>query len=254
MRTILEPGNPFGPSRYGFAWQHIERCSLAHLDFGCGDGMFLASLANKGIGRLVGADVPGAISQAVRSHPDLDFAEVLSGQRLKFDDETFDSITMLDVLEHLDDQRGALCELKRVLKRSGLLIITVPRKHVFSILDLGNLKFRFPRLHRWWYLRRGSLADYRRRYVENPDGLVGDVSAGKGWHEHFSQASLGALLAGCGFAVEKIDGTGLFARPLYVLSLLVKRIGPLSRLIRRLRLADNRAFSRANLFCVARRL
>lgn len=35
-------------------------------------------------------------------------------------------VTMLDVLEHLDDERAALLEMIRLLKKGGLLVVTVP--------------------------------------------------------------------------------------------------------------------------------
>jgi SAM-dependent methyltransferase len=47
-------------------------------------------------------------------------------ERLPFGAETFDLITALDMLEHIDDDLCALAELSRVAKTDGLLIITVP--------------------------------------------------------------------------------------------------------------------------------
>lgn len=39
---------------------------------------------------------------------------------------TFDGITLLDVLEHIDDEVPALRALKRLLRPDGLLLVTVP--------------------------------------------------------------------------------------------------------------------------------
>ncbi|MDC3958609.1 class I SAM-dependent methyltransferase [Polyangium jinanense] len=39
---------------------------------------------------------------------------------------TFDGITLLDVLEHLDEEVPALLALKRLLRPDGLLLVTVP--------------------------------------------------------------------------------------------------------------------------------
>jgi len=45
---------------------------------------------------------------------------------LKFKDETFDYVLMMEVIEHLEDPFKALKEVKRVLKPSGELIISFP--------------------------------------------------------------------------------------------------------------------------------
>lgn len=46
---------------------------------------------------------------------------------LPFDDATFDRAIAAEVLEHVDDDRGALHELARVVRPGGVLAVTVPR-------------------------------------------------------------------------------------------------------------------------------
>ena len=47
-------------------------------------------------------------------------------ETMAFEAGSFDLITLLDVLEHIDDDRGALRELRRVARPGGLLLVTVP--------------------------------------------------------------------------------------------------------------------------------
>lgn len=47
-------------------------------------------------------------------------------EKMEQDDQTFDIITCLDVLEHVVNPIDALAEMKRVLKDRGSIIITVP--------------------------------------------------------------------------------------------------------------------------------
>jgi 2-polyprenyl-3-methyl-5-hydroxy-6-metoxy-1,4-benzoquinol methylase len=172
---------------------------------------------------------------------------------LSFADGEFSSITILDVIEHIDKQQAVLRELNRLLSNDGVLIITVPGKHIFSFLDIGNLKFRFPRLHRRYYCRKHSVAEYERRYLSNPDGLVGDVSAGKRWHQHFSRRELANLLEQSGFEVVKFDGAGLFARMLKCIGFLCGRLKVLHHCMSKLEYLDAKTFESANLFCVVRK-
>lgn len=254
MRTEIEADNPFRHDRYGFGWQHVPAAGVAHLDFGCGDGSFLATLAGKHIGRLVGVDADrDAADRAMERDGELEIRHIDRTGPLPFADREFSSITLMDVLEHVHEQGALLDELNRLLRDDGTLIVTVPGRHAFSFLDIGNLKFRFPRLHRWHYCRAHSRDEYERRYVTNPDGLVGDVSAKKRWHEHFSQRRLERLLTDHGFAVTQFDGAGFFVRILKIARIVLGRCGPLRRAIDKMMARDARRFESANLFCVAQK-
>lgn len=254
MRTRFTTDNPYAWDRYAFAWQHVPAGGEAHLDFGCGDGRFLGALKAKGIKCLVGVDVSRrAVERAQKASGGLEIIHIARAAPLPFPDATFSSITLMDVLEHVDEQEELLDELHRVLSDDGVLIVTVPGRHVFSVLDMGNLKFRFPRLHRWYYRRRHSEAEYDSRYVSNPDGLIGDVSAVKRWHEHFSVADLARRLRCSGFDAVQFDGAGLFHRMLRMADLLVGRVAPLHAAIARGIAWDAKHFASANLFCIARK-
>jgi len=61
----------------------------------------------------------------------------------KFDDNSFDVITMWDVLEHVPDPMGTLKEVKRILKPGGFLIVNYP------CIDDPLAKI-FGR--KWWFL------------------------------------------------------------------------------------------------------
>jgi hypothetical protein len=87
--------------------------------------------------------------------------------------------------------------------------------------------------------------------VSNPEGLVGDVSAKKRWHEHFSRPQLAELLLAAGFRVDRFDGTGFFTRPLGMARHFVRRWRKLHALLQRILKWDAARFEVANLFCVA---
>jgi ubiquinone/menaquinone biosynthesis C-methylase UbiE len=252
MHTKISPENPYRYNRWCFAWEYIPSQASAHLDFGCNKGEFVNSLKDKHIGRLVGVDVSEeAVRQGQLLFPELEIKKIQEASRLPFDDAVFDSITLLDVLEHVCEQAELLTELNRVLKDGGKLIVTVPGRHLFSFLDMGNLKFRFPRLHRWYYCLKHSQEEYEYRYVSNANGLIGDISSRKRWHEHFSRAKLQKMLTEADFDVIDFDGTGFFGRVIGNVGHFCKWLKPVHRVLGKLQRLDNKLFESTNLFCVA---
>jgi len=254
VHTKISAENPYGYDRWAFAWEHVPENSAAHLDFGCNNGSFINTLRKKNIARLIGVDVSQqAVAAGRQLFADLEITRIDSTTPLPFGDAAFTSITILDVLEHIYEQTRLLKELNRVLAKGGTLIVTVPGRHLFSFLDMGNLKFRFPRLHKWYYCRRHGREEYEHRYVSNPDGLVGDISAKKRWHEHFSRKKLRTLLADAGFDVMDFDGTGFFHRVLCNPAHILRSIKPIHKILRALGNLDAKLFESANLFCLARK-
>jgi SAM-dependent methyltransferase len=93
------------------------------LDIGCGTGAMLDMLAP--FGTVVGADfAPEALAFCrERGHSRLARADV---RRLPFADNSFDAVTAMDVIEHIDDDKAASAEIFRVLRPGGRLFVTVP--------------------------------------------------------------------------------------------------------------------------------
>ncbi len=208
MKLRFSAENPFvqtGEWRWAYGYEFID-AGQSVLDYGCFNGTFIKTLSSssKRI-KAVGVDKNRDIVDAGN-----DPAIIHIKDRIPFDDASFDVATAFEVLEHIHDQAFVLNELSRVLRPGGRLVISVPQQYLFSFLDHGNWKYRFPRIHRLWYLRNHSLQEYEYRYVSNPHGLIGDVDREKAWHQHFKKAELFSLLAASGFSVMDTDGIGAF--------------------------------------------
>lgn len=52
-------------------------------------------------------------------------------QNLSFEDSSFDNVICLEVLEYVDEPKRALSEIFRVLKKDGILILSVPFMYKF---------------------------------------------------------------------------------------------------------------------------
>ena len=98
--------------------------SLRILDIGCGTGAMLDELAH--FGHVVGADyAPEALQFCITRKVGADLARA-DVRRLPFADSSFDVVTAMDIVEHIDDDKAASCEIFRVLKPGGRLFVTVP--------------------------------------------------------------------------------------------------------------------------------
>jgi len=119
------------------------------LDVGCGTGANLLMLSK--YGDAEGVDV---------SHDALSFCRERGVQRVRhgaaedlpYDDASFDLVTALDVVEHLDDDLAGLKEFRRVLRPGGRALLFVP---TFMFLwglqdDVSNhrRRYRLPELKR----------------------------------------------------------------------------------------------------------
>jgi len=93
----------------------------SHLDIGCGDGYFLRrSPCNEAIG----IDMRLGDSAVDSSHT------------LPFENNRFDLVTMLAVLEHLTEPEAVIRDIARVLRPGGRLVLTTPKKAADRLIRL----------------------------------------------------------------------------------------------------------------------
>jgi SAM-dependent methyltransferase len=186
--------------------------------------MFLHALVPRTDADIVALDVdPNAINTVRENFGPRVLAQVIdeTAPQLPNSDSSVDAVTLLDVLEHMPPvaRTAAFAEFRRVLRPNGTLVVTVPHAGWLSWADMENIKFRFPRLHRYLFTRMNGRDLYERRY----GGVkFGNFTAGQEWHEHFSEPRLRALLAAEGFQVIRVRRFGLAQPFLGVLLRLVE--------------------------------
>jgi len=130
-------------ARRCFVKRLIRQLSLpdegAVLDIGCGDALFFDDLAEYGEvygiesdARLIDEDNP----HRDRIHVGAFGPDYPAGRQYKL-------ITMLDVLEHIEDDRGTLGRVHRLLAPGGYLVMTVPAMQwLWSMHDVANEHYR----------------------------------------------------------------------------------------------------------------
>ncbi len=236
--------------RYGWAWSWLAGRDGDHLDVGCGRGDFLGPLAASTRLRCFGVDAhPGYVVDCAGRYPHLEVRTAIPSAPLPFAAESFGSVSLLDVLEHVPNEEAAFAEVRRVLEPGGLLLLSVPARHAFSFLDPDNAKYRFPRLHRFVYSRRFGSDVYRERFVDLSNQLRGDISVDRDRHTNYEPADLERRLRAHGFRIVQTTGANLFWRLLQTPALLAT--GRAREVCERLIELDGRVFSSANLFIAA---
>jgi len=117
------------------------------LEAGCGPGGNIGML--QCFGDVVALE-PDAASRAYAA--EMTGARIEAGAlpgELPFAPESFDLVVAFDVIEHVDDDKGAVAALSRLLKRGGHLAATVPGQP-------------------WMWSRHDELHHHRRRYRMAP--------------------------------------------------------------------------------------
>ena len=93
------------------------------LDVGCGTGANLEMLSR--FGEAEGVDV-SADALAFCHARGIERVRQGAAEKLPFEDGSFDLVTALDVVEHLDDDAAGLREMRRVLRPEGRALLFVP--------------------------------------------------------------------------------------------------------------------------------
>ncbi|MEA3207923.1 MAG: hypothetical protein QOE70_980 [Chthoniobacter sp.] len=113
------------------------------LDIGCGTGTMLQHLARFGTVQGADGDLEAIRFCRERGIPDV---RQITLPALPFPANSFDLVTLLDVLEHVDEDLETLRSIARILKPDGTLLLSVPA-------------FRF------LWGRQDEISLHKRRYV-----------------------------------------------------------------------------------------
>lgn len=95
--------------------------SATILDVGCGGGFLSNELALNGH-KVTGVDLSHESIKVARAHDSTKSVEYLVADafNLPFADESFEVLTAMDFLEHIEDPKAVIKEFSRVLKPGGL--------------------------------------------------------------------------------------------------------------------------------------
>ena len=124
--------------------EHIFAEAPVILEIGCSSGFMLREIRRAlPEAFVIGSDyVRGPLKKLLADMPDM---PVLQFDLIKcpMPDESLDALVLLNVLEHIRDDAGAVRQLYRTLKPGGVVVIEVPAgPNLFDVYDKTLLHFR----------------------------------------------------------------------------------------------------------------
>lgn len=103
------------------------------LDFGSGKGQFLKLAYSHNFRNLTGTDI---MPRPADLPSEISWTQADLNQEMPFENESFDVVVALEVIEHLENPRHMIRVLNKLLKPGGFLILSTPNNHSWrSILS-----------------------------------------------------------------------------------------------------------------------
>jgi SAM-dependent methyltransferase len=167
------------------------------LDIGCGEGFLLLKAKNK-YTNLYGLDIVPHRLEIARNNfkkEKIETRVILKtsniNEGLGFEDNFFDAVTIIATLPFIYDPFFTVKEINRILKNGGILIV--------QVANIAYIKYRIKLLF-------GKLPITTSPYNWEKIGWEG------GALHYFTLSYLRWLLESHGFKIEKVTGSGLFAK------------------------------------------
>ena len=144
------------------------------LDVGCGTGLFLDAMRRRGW-QVEGEDMTPTAVRFARERFGLNVFEGTL-EAANYPSNTFDAVTMWNVIEHVPDPPATLQECARILRPGGIIVMATPNVHAFDAHIFG----------RFWALWEAP----RHFNVFSPDSL-GRVLTNAGYESIASSSIVG---------------------------------------------------------------
>lgn len=113
------------PGRLSWFDRHFDWDGKAVLDLGCAGGFMAEALARRGA-HVTGIDPAADAIAVARTHARAEGLrigyDVGVGEALPYEDDSFDAIVCVDVLEHVTDLNRVLTEVARTLRPGGVFL------------------------------------------------------------------------------------------------------------------------------------
>lgn len=132
------------------------------LEIGCNSGELVRVIRNYS-NSVIGIDV----NQAVIKNSSVKGLKVMSAEKLKFKDSSFDKVISVHTLEHVPNLKKALSEIERVLKKEGLCVLIYPFEIFRGSGCLFNALFMYGSPLKAWQLHLHKITPQKISQLSN---------------------------------------------------------------------------------------
>lgn len=157
-------------SIFDFVYQYAKNINLKHkkvllkkhkssgnlLDYGCGTGDFLNYIKKDFEAEGIEPNKHAASIAVKKSNLNI----ACSTDLTLFKNENFDIITLWHVLEHIPNLKEVSIQLKRILKRDGVLIIAVPNHKSYDAQYYQNFWAAYDVPRHLWHFSKDSMKNW----------------------------------------------------------------------------------------------
>ncbi len=123
------------------------------IDIGCGGGLLTEAMALRGA-NVIGIDMGKAPLTIARLHQhesglDIDYRQTTAEQMAAEQGGSFDSVTCLEMLEHVPDPAGVITACAQLIKDDGFIFLSTinrnPKAYLFAVIGAEYLLRLLPR-------------------------------------------------------------------------------------------------------------
>jgi 2-polyprenyl-6-hydroxyphenyl methylase/3-demethylubiquinone-9 3-methyltransferase len=183
----FKPLHEINPLRLNYIDERSDLAGKKVLDVGCGGGILSESMALRGA-QVTGIDMGGKPIKIAQLHAletgiEIDYrkvsAEALADEIGINNDQQFDVITCLEMLEHVPDPASIINACQRMLKPGGQLFLSTinrnPKAYLFAIIGAEYILNMLPRgTHDYAkFIRPAELARWVRDIGLTVNGSIG---------------------------------------------------------------------------------
>jgi 2-polyprenyl-6-hydroxyphenyl methylase/3-demethylubiquinone-9 3-methyltransferase len=150
----FRPLHQINPLRLDWIDKHAGLKGKRVLDIGCGGGILSDSMARRGA-QVLGIDLASKPLKVAQLHaleaatPDIEYREIAAEALADAEPGTFDTVTCMEMLEHVPDPSSIVAACSKLVKRGGWVFFSTinrnPKAFLFAIVGAEHVLQLLPK-------------------------------------------------------------------------------------------------------------